>query len=135
MATVSNPRLVGEGVLAGFVGGAVSYVLWLAALTSGIPGRVEVVGLGVTELQWFNFTLVGIATGLGAGLVALLVDGRRSSRRLFTVIAVAVLVLSGYPLLGQPAEVELATLVLLAVLHVVVFIAVVPRLAGRLRAR
>ena len=40
-----------------------------------------------TALQWTNFVTVGVLTGLGAALVALLADGRRNARRLFTTIA------------------------------------------------
>jgi hypothetical protein len=135
MASVSNSRLFGEGAGAGFVGGAVATVVWLGATTAGVPAVVRIPNLGVAPVEWFQFVGAGIAAGLGAALVALLVDGRRSSRRLFTAIAVVALVLSGAPLLQQPDEVALSTLLVLAATHVVVYFAVVPRLASRLRTR
>jgi hypothetical protein len=135
MASVSNPRLVGEGAAAGFVGGAVSTVVWLGATSFSVPAIVAIPNVGVAPIEWFQFVVVGVLAGLGAALVALLVDGRRSSRRLFTGIAVVVLVLSAAPLIDQPDEVALTTRLVLAATHVVVYLAVVPRLASRLRAR
>jgi hypothetical protein len=135
MASVSNPRLVGEGAAAGFVGGAVSTVVWLSATSLGVPAIVDIPSIGVGPIEWFQFVIVGVLAGFGAALVALLVDGRRSSRRLFTGIAIVVLVLSAAPLVSQPATTARTTLLVLAVTHVVVYVAVVPRLASRLRAR
>lgn len=135
MASVANSRLFLEGGVTGFVGGAVSVVAWLAAESFGIPTLVEVPNMGVQSLTWVHFVAVGVLSGLGAALVALLTDGRRGSRRLFTGIAIVVLLGSIAPLALQPEEVALSTRVVLAVLHVVVYVAVVPRLAGRLRAR
>jgi len=135
MASVSNPRLVGEGAAAGFVGGAVSTVVWLTATSLGVPAVVDIPSIGVGPIEWFQFVVVGVLAGFGAALVALLVDGRRSSRRLFTGIAIVVLVLSAAPLVSQPATTARTTLLVLAVTHVVVYVAIVPRLASRLRAR
>jgi hypothetical protein len=135
MASVPNSRLFLEGGIAGFIGGAVSVVAWLAAESFGMPTLVEVPNMGVQALTWVNFASIGVLSGLGAALVALLVDGRRGSRRLFTTIAVVVLVGSIAPLALQPEEVATSTRVVLAVLHGVVYLTVVPRLAGRLRAR
>jgi len=135
MASVPNSRLFLEGGVAGFVGGSVSVVGWLAAESFGVPTVVEVPGMGVRALTWVDFVTLSVLSGLGAALVALLVDGRRSARRLFTGIAVVVLAGSIATLALQPEEVALSTRVVLAVLHVAVSVAVVPRLAGRLRAR
>jgi len=46
-----------------------------------------------------------------------------------------VLVLSMAPLVFQPDTTALSTRAVLALTHVVVYLAVVPKLAGRLRAR
>lgn len=135
MASVPNARLFAEGGVAGFVGGAVSVVVWLGAEAAGVPTLVEIPGVGVEPLTWVNFVAVGLVSGLGAALVALLTDGRRSARRLFTALAVLVLLASLAPLALQPEEVTTATRIVLAVTHVVVYLAVVPRLASRLRAR
>jgi hypothetical protein len=135
MASVPNARLFAEGGVAGFVGGAVSTVVWLGAESAGMPTTVEIVGQGLEPLTWMNFVGVSIVSGLGAALVALLADGRRSARRLFTSIAVVVLALSLAPLWFQPEEVATSTRLVLALTHGVVYVAVVPRLAGRLRAR
>jgi len=135
MASVSNPRVVGEGVAAGFVGGAVATVVWLGATSLGVPAEVDIPNVGVAPIEWFQFVIVSVLAGLAAGLVALLVDGRRSSRRLFTGIAVVVLVLSAAPLVTQPVTTARTTLLVLAATHVLVYLTVVPRLASRLRAR
>ena len=135
MASVPNARLFAEGGVAGFVGGAVSTVMWLAAESAGIPVVVDIPGQGLEALTWVNFVAVGVLSGLGAALVALLADGRRSARRVFTTVAVAVAVLSLAPLVVQPEEVATSTRIVLALTHGVVYLAVVPRLASRLRAR
>jgi hypothetical protein len=135
MASVPNARLFAEGGVAGFVGGAVATVGWLAAESAGVPTLVEVPNLGLESLRWTHFVIVGIVAGLGAALVALLADGRRSARRLFTTSAIVVLVLSMAPLVFQPDTVAVSTRAVLALTHVVVYLAVVPKLSGRLRAR
>ena len=135
MASVPNARLFAEGGVSGFVGGAVATVVWLGAESAGVPTLVDVPALGPTALQWTNFVSVGVLTGLGAALFALLADGRRNARRLFTIIALAMLVLSMAPLVVQPDTVALSTRIVLALTHVVLYLTVVPRLADRLRAR
>jgi hypothetical protein len=100
-----------------------------------MPTLVEIPERGIEPLTWVNFVAVGVLVGLGAALVALLSDGRRRARRLFTGVAVVVLVLSLAPLALQPEQVELSTRIVLGLTHGVVYLAVVPRLAGRLRGR
>ncbi len=135
MAAVPNARLFAEGGLYGFVGGAVATVLWLAAETAGVTTSVEVPGRGVLHLDWIAIVTVSVVTGLGAALVALLVDGRRKARRIFTGVALTVLALSLAPIVVQPAGVGLLTRLVLAATHGVVYLAVVPRLARHLRGR
>jgi len=135
MASVPNARLFAEGGVSGFVGGAVATVVWLGAETAGIPTVVDIPDLGPTTLLWTHFVVVSVLAGLGAALVALLVDGRRGSRRIFTGTALAVLALSMAPLVLQPDSVAISTRITLALTHLVVYLLVVPRLAGRLRAR
>jgi hypothetical protein len=135
MAAVSNSRLFLEGGAAGFVAGSVSTVGWLAAGSYGVPMLVEVPNLGLEPVGWVRILLLSVVAGLGAALVALLVDGRKGARRTFTVVAGAVLVVSLAPLVTQPDAVPLSTRLVLALMHVVAYVAVVPRLAGRLRAR
>jgi len=135
MASVPNARLFAEGGASGFVGGAVATVVWLGAESVGVPTLIEIPRTGLESLQWTNLVVVSVVAGLGAALVALLADGRRSARRLFMTIAVAVLALSMAPLVIQPETVAISTRIVLALTHVVVYLAVVPRLAGRLRAR
>jgi len=135
MASVPNARLFAEGGVSGFVGGAVATVVWLGAESAGIPTVVDIPNLGLTALQWTNFIVVSVLAGLGAALVALLADGRRAARRIFTTASLVTLALSMVPLVMQPEAVTLSTRLTLAVAHVAVYLAVVPRLAGRLRAR
>lgn len=135
MASVPNARLFLEGGGAGFVGGAVATVAWLGAEAAGVPTLVDVPSQGVIALTWVQIVTVSVAAGFGAAIVALLADGRRGARRLFTVVALLVLAVSLAPLPVQPEEVTLATRVVLALTHGIVYLAVVPRLAGRLRAR
>jgi hypothetical protein len=135
MASVPNARLFAEGGVSGFVGGAVATVVWLGAESAGIPTLVDIPRVGPTDLQWTNFVVVSVLAGLGAALVALLSDGRRAARRIFIGAAIVVLVLSMVPLVTQPEAVALSTRVTLALTHGVVYLLVVPRLAGRLRAR
>ena len=135
MASVPNARLFAEGGVSGFVGGAVATVVWLGAESAGVSTLVDVPALGPTALQWTNFVTVGVLTGLGAALVALLADGRRNARRLFTIIALAMLVLSMALLVVQSDTVAMSTRIVLALTHVVLYLTVVPRLADRLRAR
>jgi FtsH-binding integral membrane protein len=135
MASVPNARLFAEGGVSGFVGGAVATVVWLGAEMAGVPTVVDIPNVGPTALQWTNFMVISVIAGLGAALVALLADGRRASRRIFTVTALAVLALSMAPLFLQPDSVVLSTRLTLALAHVMVYLLVVPRLAGRLRAR
>jgi hypothetical protein len=135
MAAVSNARLAGEGVTAGFVGGAVAHLLWTAGVAAGVPEVIDVPGQGVVALAWWSFAAIGVASGFGAALVALLLDGRRRARTLFLGASAAVLVASVTPFASQPEAVARTTMAVLAVGHVVVFAAVVPRLARRLRAR
>ena len=112
-----------------------AFVVWLGAESAGVPTLVDVPSLGPTALQWTNFVSVGVVTGLGAALVALLADGRRNARRLFTTIALVMLVLSMAPLVVQPDTVALSARIVLALTQVVLYLTVVPRLADRLRAR
>jgi hypothetical protein len=135
MASVPNARLFAEGGAAGFVGGAVATVVWLGAESAGVATLIEIPNRGLESLQWTHFVTVSVLAGLGAALVALLADGRRSARRLFTAIAIAVLALSLAPLVRQPDTVPISTRLVLAFAHGVVYLAVVPKLAGRLRAR
>ncbi len=135
MAAVSNARLAGEGAASGFVGGAVAHLMWTAAVATGVPDGVDVPVQGVIALAWWNFAAIGVATGFGAALVALLLDGRRRARTLFLGASSAVLVASVLPFATQSADVARSTTAVLVVGHVVVFAAVVPRLARRLRAR
>jgi hypothetical protein len=135
MASVPNARLFVEGGVTGFIGGAVAVVLWLGAESAGMPTVADVPTIGLTALEWPNFLAAGIASGLGAALVALLVDGRRASRRIFTSTALVVLALSMGPLFLQPDVVALSTRLVLAATHIVVYLLVVPRLASRLRTR
>lgn len=135
MASVSNSRLFVEGGVAGFVAGAVSTVLMLAAESAEVPFFVEVPNIGLEPLSWVRIVALAVVSGLGAALVALLVDGRRGARRTFTVIAGGVLLLSLVPLVTQPDAVPLTTRLVLAAMHIIAYVAIVPRLAGRLRAR
>ena len=135
MAAVSNARLAAEGVGNGLGGGAIAHLGWSAAVANGVPALVALPGGDVMALAWWHFALTGVAAGLGAALVALLVDGRRRSRTLFLTVATAVLAASALLLTSQPPEVARATRVVLAAGHAVVFAAVVPALARRLRRR
>ena len=135
MASVPNARLFVEGGATGFVGGAVATVVWLGAEAAGMPTLVDIPNQGLLALTWVEIVAVSVGSGLGAALVALLADGRKGARRLFTVVALVVLVGSLAPVALQPEEVALPTRIVLALTHGVVYLSVVPRLASRLRAR
>ena len=100
-----------------------------------MPTLVDIPNEGLAALTWVQFVVISVGAGLGAALVALLADGRKGARRLFTVIALVVLVVSLAPLALQPEDVALSTRIVLALTHGVVYLSVVPRLASRLRAR
>ena len=120
------------GGVAGVLGGAVSFIIWLIAGVAGVSTQVNVMGQGMQALQWYQFIVFGMFSGFGAGVVAGLLRNRPSGRTVFTVISVIVLVLSFVtPLAGQE-QTETATKIVLIATHFVVFFAVVPTLRQRM---
>lgn len=120
------------GGVAGVLGGAVSFIIWLIAGVAGVSTQVNVMGQGMQALQWYQFIVFGMFSGFGAGVVAGLLRNRPSGRTVFTVISVIVLVLSFVtPLAGQE-QTEAATKIVLIATHFVVFFAVVPTLRQRM---
>ncbi len=120
------------GGVAGVLGGAVSFIIWLIAGVAGVSTQVNVMGQGMQALQWYQFIVFGMFSGFGAGVVAGLLRNRPSGRTVFSVISVIVLVLSFVtPLAGQE-QTETATKIVLIATHFVVFFAVVPTLRQRM---
>jgi len=125
-------KLFITGGVAGVLGGAVSFIIWLIAGVAGVSTQVNVMGQGMQALQWYQFIVFGMFSGFGAGVVAGLLRNRPSGRTVFTVISVIVLVLSFVtPLAGQE-QTETATKIVLIATHFVVFFAVVPTLRQRM---
>ena len=125
-------KLFITGGVAGVLGGAVSFIIWLIASVAGVSTQVNVMGQGMQALQWYQFIVFGMFSGFGAGVVAGLLRNRPSGRTVFSVISVIVLVLSFVtPLAGQE-QTETATKIVLIATHFVVFFAVVPTLRQRM---
>jgi len=125
-------KLFITGGVAGVLGGAVSFIIWLIATLAGVSDQVNVMGQGMQALQWYQFIVFGMFSGFGGGAVAGLLRNAASGRTIFTVISVIVLIASFVtPLAGQ-AETETATKIVLIVTHFVVFFAVVPTLRQRM---
>ena len=125
-------KLFLTGGVAGVLGGAVSFIIWLVAGLAGMSDQVNVMGQGMQALQWYQFIVFGMFSGFGGGAVAGLLRNRPSGRTVFTVISVIVLVLSfATPLAGQE-QTETATKIVLLATHFVVFFAVVPTLRQRM---
>jgi len=125
-------KLFITGGVAGVLGGAVSFIIWLIATLAGVSDQVNVMGQGMQALQWYQFIVFGMFSGFGGGAVAGLLRNAASGRTIFTVISVIVLIASFVtPLAGQ-AETETATKIVLIATHFVVFFAVVPTLRQRM---
>lgn len=125
-------KLFITGGVAGVLGGAVSFIVWLIATLVGMSDQVNVMGQGMQALQWYQFIVFGMFSGFGAGAVAGLLRNKDSGPRLFTIISVIVLVLSfATPLVNQ-GETEWFTKIVLLFTHVIVFFAVVPTLRQRM---
>lgn len=125
-------KLFITGGVAGVLGGAVSFIIWLIATVAGVSDQVNVAGQGMQALQWYQFIVFGLFSGFGGGVVAGLLRNRPNGRSVFTVISVIVLVVSFVtPLAGQD-QTETATKVVLLATHVVVFLTVVPTLRQRM---
>ena len=125
-------KLFITGGVAGVLGGAVSFIVWLIATLAGMSDQVNVMGQGMQALQWYQFIVFGMFSGFGGGAVAGLLRNAASGRTIFTVISVIVLIASFVtPLAGQ-AQTETATKIVLIATHFVVFFAVVPTLRQRM---
>lgn len=125
-------KLFITGGVAGVLGGAVSFIVWLIATLVGMSDQVNVMGQGMQALQWYQFIVFGMFSGFGAGVVAGLLRNKENGPRLFTIISVIVLVLSfATPLLNQ-ADTAWFTKIVLLFTHVIVFFAVVPTLRQRM---
>jgi len=125
-------KLFITGGVAGVLGGAVSFIIWLIATLAGVSDQVNVMGQGMQALQWYQFIVFGMFSGFGGGAVAGLLRNAASGRTIFTVISVIVLIASFVtPLAGQ-AQTETATKIVLIATHFVVFFAVVPTLRQRM---
>jgi nitrate/nitrite transporter NarK len=127
--------LVIVGLVGGAIGGVVSFLIWLIAAAVGMPTEVEVPGLGITSLQWFNFILLATVSGLGAGVVAGLLRHRVSGPQILMLISVVVLIASFITPVAQPDEVAWSTRMVLGFTHILVFFTVVPALQQRMLPR
>jgi hypothetical protein len=124
------------GVVGGAIGGVLSFLVWLIAAAVGVPTEVEVPGLGITSLQWFNFILLATLSGLGAGVVAGMLRNRVSGPQILMLISVVVLIASFITPVVQPDAVAWSTRMVLGFTHIIVFFTVVPALQQRMsRAR
>jgi len=125
-------KLFITGGVAGVLGGAVSFIVWLIATLVGMSDQVNVMGQGMQALQWYQFIVFGMFSGFGGGAVAGLLRSKENGPRVFTIISVIVLVLSfATPLIDQ-ADTEWFTKIVLLFTHAIVFFAVVPTLRQRM---
>lgn len=125
-------KLFITGGVAGVLGGAVSFIVWLIAGLIGMSDQVNVMGQGMQPLEWYQFVVFGMISGFGGGAVAGILRNSASGARTFTIISVVVLLLSfAAPLVNQ-ADTEWLTKIVLLVTHVIVFLAVVPTLRQRM---
>ena len=125
-------KLFITGGVAGVLGGAVSFIVWLVATLVGMSDQVNVMGQGMQALQWYQFIVFGMFSGFGGGAVAGILRNNASGPRTFTIISVIILVLSfATPLVNQ-ADTEWFTKIVLLFTHVLVFFAVVPTLRQRM---
>ena len=120
------------GGVAGVLGGAVSFIIWLIATWIGMSDQVNVMGQGMQALQWYQFIVFGMFSGFGGGAVAGLLRKKENGPRVFTIISVIVLVLSFATPLVDQADTEWFTKIVLLFTHVIVFFAVVPTLRQRM---
>lgn len=125
-------KLFITGGVAGVLGGAVSFIVWLIATLAGMSDQVNVMGQGMQALQWYQFIVFGMFSGFGGGAVAGLLRNAASGRTIFTVISVIVLIVSFATPLVDQAQTETATKIVLLATHFVVFFAVVPTLRQRM---
>jgi len=125
-------KLFITGGVAGVLGGAVSFIVWLIATLAGMSDQVNVMGQGMQALQWYQFIVFGMFSGFGGGAVAGLLRNAASGRNIFTVISVVVLIASFATPLVDQAQTETATKIVLLATHFVVFFAVVPTLRQRM---
>lgn len=125
-------KLFIAGGVAGVLGGAVSFIVWLIAGLIGMSDQVNVMGQGMQPLEWYQFVVFGMFSGFGGGAVAGILRNSASGARTFTIISVVVLLLSfAAPLVNQ-TDTEWSTKIVLLVTHVIVFLAVVPTLRQRM---
>lgn len=125
-------KLFVTGGVAGVLGGAVSFIVWLIAGLAGMSDQVNVMGQGMQSLQWYQFIVFGMFSGFGGGAVAGLLRSKENGPRVFTIISVIVLVLSFATPLVDQADTEWFTKIVLLATHVIVFFAVVPTLRQRM---
>jgi len=134
--TAPQPPTLGSltvvGVVAGVLGGVVAFILWLIAGLFGMPTQVEIPEQGLQDLAWFQF--IGFATMSGAlgGIVAGLLRNVGNGPRIFSIVAIVVLVVSMVGPLAQPDTVAWSTKIVLMATHVVVYLAVVPAVTRRM---
>lgn len=118
--------VIGTAIGAGVVGGGAAYLVWQLGVWLGVDPEVNLPGTGVAAMPAANFFVLALISAAGAAGVARAMVRLPKPRRAFTAAAVVVLVVSMLPLLAQPDEVTMATRLLLAATHVVVYLAVVP---------
>ena len=120
------------GLVGGVMGGVASFILWLIAGLLGMPTVVEIPEQGLQDLAWFQFigfaTMSGVIGGILAGLLSKLANGAR----IFSVVAIVVLVISMVGPLAQPETVAWSTKIVLMVTHVLVYLTVVPAVTRKM---
>lgn len=115
-------------LVTGVWSGLVCLGLYGIARLFGVPMQVEIAG-SLQTVSWFAVLLLPLLAAEIGAIAALIVRGRAHAGRIVfwggTVIALASLT----PLVVQPADVALSTLIWLTVFHVITWLLVVPQVA------
>jgi len=126
--------LVYAGLVTGIWAGLLCLVIYAIGRAAGVS--FEVVGSGAqtsTEVPWPLVALAPVVAALAAALISALVRGRRHAGNIvFWVFSLLALVSLSGPLL-QPSDIGWSTRILLALMHVITWLLVVPQLARIVR--
>lgn len=115
-------------LVTGVWSGLVCLGLYGIARLFGVPMQVEIAG-SIQTVSWFAVLLLPLLAAEIGAVASLTVRGRAHAGRIVfwggSMIALASLA----PLVVQPAEVALSTLIWLTVFHVITWLLVVPQVA------
>lgn len=133
----ANPRvrfLVYAGLVTGLWAGLLCLVVYAIGRAAGVPFEVVASGTQTsTEVPWPLVALAPVVAALAAALISAVVRGRRHAGTIvFWVFSLLALVSLSGPLM-QPSDITWSTRILLALMHVITWLLVVPQLARIVR--